>query len=399
MPAPAELFDPAAHEPLDATSWSEARALFTVDAIVASALDSYRAEQLWPIHPRDVESEDLARPCGYTSMYLGAAGVAWALERLGAASPIGANELVAAFEEAPDEKMTHGLLVGDVGVVVAAHRLDPLGGWDDRLERSVRDAISRPEQELMWGTAGSVLAALTVFRETHDQRWRVVAKEAIEDLWSSWKLDDELSCRIWTQDLYGSIRRFLGPIHGYAGNAMALLAAPDLLGEERLEELRHECAALTTRTARASDELVNWAPLVEVPAGAALDRVQLCHGAPGMIIGLDRVPAGFDPHLDELFLAGGELTWRAGPLCKGSNICHGTAGNGFAFLKLFSRTGDELWLERARAFATHAIGQRERDLERFGQGHHSLWTGDLGLAFYLRACVNGLSELELLERL
>ncbi len=36
------------------------------------------------------------------------------------------------------------------------------------------------------------------------------------------------------------------------------------------------------------------------------------------------------------------------------------AGNGFAFLELFRRTGDELWLDRARRFAIHAIEQSER---------------------------------------
>jgi lantibiotic modifying enzyme len=59
--------------------------------------------------------------------------------------------------------------------------------------------------------------------------------------------------------------------------------------------------------------------------------------------------------LTQVLLAGGELTWRAGPLVKGAGLCHGTAGNGYAFLKLFARTGDERWLERARRFAMHAI--------------------------------------------
>jgi Lanthionine synthetase C-like protein len=51
------------------------------------------------------------------------------------------------------------------------------------------------------------------------------------------------------------------------------------------------------------------------------------------------------------------FTWAAGPLAKGSNICHGTGGNGYAFLNLYRRTQDDMWLERARAFAMTAIGQ------------------------------------------
>ena len=82
-----------------------------------------------------------------------------------------------------------------------------------------------------------------------------------------------------------------------------------------------------------------------------------------------------------------ELTWRAGPLRKGANLCHGTAGNGYAFLKLFARTGDELWLHRARAFGMHAIEQVERVTAAHGRGRHTLWTGDPGTALYLASCL------------
>jgi hypothetical protein len=94
-----------------------------------------------------------------------------------------------------------------------------------------------------------------------------------------------------------------------------------------------------------------------------------------------------EPRLDDLLWAGGELVWTVGPLAKGAGLCHGTAGNGYALLKLFRRTGDALWLERARAFAMHAIGQAERDLARYGRRQHSLWTGDPGLALYLWSCI------------
>jgi Lanthionine synthetase C-like protein len=73
---------------------------------------------------------------------------------------------------------------------------------------------------------------------------------------------------------------------------------------------------------------------------------------------------------EEPALAGGELTWHAGPLAKGSNLCHGTAGNAYAFLVLHRRSGDELWLDRARSFAMHAIGQVDRQPTRRPQSSH-----------------------------
>jgi hypothetical protein len=105
-----------------------------------------------------------------------------------------------------------------------------------------------------------------------------------------------------------------------------------------------------------------------------------------------------DDDLDALLLAGGEVTYAAGPLRKGANLCHGTAGNGFALLKLFTRTGDELWLERARRFALHAAGQVAAARERHGRGRYTLWTGDLGTARYLQACLAGTSDLTTIDR-
>jgi len=114
--------------------------------------------------------------------------------------------------------------------------------------------------------------------------------------------------------------------------------------------------------------------------------VQFCHGAPGFVICLGDLPSR---ELDDLLLGAGDLTWHAGPLAKGSNLCHGTGGNGYAFLKLFERTGDEHWLAKARAFAMHGIAQTEAHAREHGQMRYSLWTGDPGFAIYLQDCIRG----------
>jgi DUF1680 family protein len=116
--------------------------------------------------------------------------------------------------------------------------------------------------------------------------------------------------------------------------------------------------------------------------------VQWCHGAPGLVIALGALCDGTDPAFDALMTQAGALTWRAGPLRKGGGLCHGTAGNGYAFLRLFAQTEDERWLDRARRFAMHAVHQSEAAQQRHGDLRHSLWTGDIGVALYLRACKN-----------
>nr|WP_246312301.1 lanthionine synthetase LanC family protein [Aquabacterium terrae] len=101
--------------------------------------------------------------------------------------------------------------------------------------------------------------------------------------------------------------------------------------------------------------------------------------------------------LDALLTEAGEATWAAGPLAKGSNLCHGTAGNAYAFLVLLARTRDARWRERARAFAMHAIAQFEDETARFGRLRHSLWTGDIGLAIFLWDCLRERAQFPALD--
>src|SRR5207249_10245086 len=130
---------------------------------------------------------------------------------------------------------------------------------------------------------------------------------------------------------------------------------------------------------------VNWPQSVGAPRPARTAMLlQHCHGAPGMVTCL----AGLSEPIDDLLLEAGETVWNAGPLAKGAGLCHGTAGNGFAFLKLFELTQDELWLGRARRFATHALLQVERSRTKYGRGRYSLWTGDAGVAVYASQCVS-----------
>jgi hypothetical protein len=217
----------------------------------------------------------------------------------------------------------------------------------------------------MWGAPGTMLVAEAMLAWTGEERWDDAWQVSAERVLAARDADG-----LWTQDLYGRIFRFLGPAHGYAGIARALAnrGTPSELADLSPYVL-------------SEDGLANWNPTVDAEPREI--RVQWCHGAPGMVATLGDL-------LDlELALAGGELTWRAGPLAKGPGLCHGTAGNAYAFLVLHRRTGDEVWLDRARAFAMHAIGQVERERAVVGRGRYSLFVGDVGVALFLRHLLDG----------
>jgi lantibiotic modifying enzyme len=224
-----------------------------------------------------------------------------------------------------------------------------------------------------------MIAAQVLYERTGDPAWRAAWTASAERLLAQWHGD------LWQQDLYGRPAHVLGPAHGFAGNVFALTRG-DLLDADRRAEVERRAVATLVRFAERADGLCQWPTGAEPPGTPQPIRTQWCHGAPGIVATLAGLALG-DDLLGELLREGGELTWQAGPLRKGSLLCHGTAGNGFAFLKLFERTGDELWLHRARAFAVHAIEQVERMRAAHGRGRYSLWTGDPGTALYLHACL------------
>jgi hypothetical protein len=59
---------------------------------------------------------------------------------------------------------------------------------------------------------------------------------------------------------------------------------------------------------------------------------------------------------------------------------------------------EPLWLERARRLAMHAAAQVETGARQHGQGRHSLWTGDLGVACVLWNCIQGEAWFPMLDR-
>jgi hypothetical protein len=358
------LFSPEAHEALVDEPWSAERARAAIASIVADAEDSF--DDGWPLHPEDAEPDD-DPATRFRTVYIGGAGVVDALHRL---ARRGFVELrrdyvpylersLEASPDFPDEDPERSLWMGETGIRLVLQRLAPSPTNLERLAELIA-ANERDERcELMWGSPGTILAGRELGLDV---------TPSIE--WLRSQRDAE---GLWTQQLAAQSRRYVGPAHGFAGCALALGDGADVT--ETLQRLAVE-----------EDGLVNWPPVAgrQLDAnGDGLIRTQWCHGAPGMVATLAHLLDG------DLAVAGGELAWRAGPLRKGPGLCHGTAGNGYAFLALLERTGDEQWLTRARAFGTHSARQVEHERAKHGRGRYTLWTGDLGTALYLADCTDG----------
>src|SRR5262249_52187449 len=96
----------------------------------------------------------------------------------------------------------------------------------------------------MWGSPGTMLAArgigqLALWRESADR---------LRDAWEE--------SGLWTQELYGRSRRFLGPAHGFAGCVASLAYEPD-------DELHRRAGDVFNRYAIEENGLANWPPLAD----------------------------------------------------------------------------------------------------------------------------------------
>ena len=383
------LYDPAQFEPLGEEAWDEARVRDAVAAIVADVDAAFDPDELWPAHEWD--GWQAALPL--KNLYVGAAGVVWALHALGAHAPSRLDLAAAAVRalerrRAEPDFMTgetlpqppeSALLTGESGILLVAWELTGTTQFADDLLDLVRRNVDNEADDLMWGTPGTLLAAAAMHARTGEERWDLAARESAAALAARRDGDG-----LWTQRLWGGEFRSLDLVHGVAGNVRALLSVDD----PRNEPIRRETAELLAQRVHREDGLANWG---SDPQG----RLQCCVGAPGILVG------AWDVLDEELLLAGAELVWRAGAHGdgKGHGICHGTAGNGWALLKAFARTGDELWLERARRFAVHALAQADRLGAANGRRRFSLWTGDPGTALFAAACLDGDARYPLLDRL
>jgi hypothetical protein len=379
----------ARHAPLRPLRWNAGEASAAIEEIAADALAHFDDARFWPAHPQ----ED-GLPDGTTSFYVGATGVIWALDYL---RRIKATQASFDFTSVlPDliernraefsqlDYPAHGsLLFGDLGTALAVMRLRGEPALADAIYARTDANTTLAIRELMWGMPGSMLACIHMHEMTGEPRWRLLFETQAARLLS--ELEDTDLGPLWTQDLYGSHLRWLGPVHGYAGNMIPLLRGWDWLRAGQRAQIAAAVPKTLGRTAFRSPAGINW------PSRAAQDGkpprlCQHCHGAPGMVTTFADAP--FESNeMDDLLRKGGEFAWNAGPLVKGSNLCHGTGGNGYAFLKLYRRTREGIWLERARAFAMNAIAQCREARREFGRGRYSLWTGDVGLAIYLWDCL------------
>jgi len=180
------LFDRDRHEPLAAAAWDEGAARAAIGRIVDDTRARFTPDGLWPLHPNDVDGGSTAPEM---SLYVGAAGVIWALDHLAREGAIADGPAFA--EHLPEVQrrnrqvlesaawrqtlgpawQTRSWLLGDAGILFTRWKTAPSPAVLAALEAAIADNSDDPARELMWGAPGTMLAALALHRATGDARW------------------------------------------------------------------------------------------------------------------------------------------------------------------------------------------------------------------------------------
>lgn len=185
----------------------------------------------------------------------------------------------------------------------------------------------------------------------------------------------------------------LSLVHGLPGNLYLAMHFPELLARDStwLADVRAslDCVADCVDAERGILALLpsprSDALIARTRSERYTNRVHWCAGSPAAVFVFSRAYQVFG---DEAYLdvarRAADHTWRYGLLRKGNGICHGIAGNGYAFLALHRAASDGPSLDRALHFARHSLSERITSQQRTPDRPWSLYEGTLGtLCFYL----------------
>lgn len=259
------LYRPEAFEALTPARWRKGRVHDAIAAIVADVDDAFDDDALWPAD----EWDGWQTPLPLKNLYVGAAGVVWALgalrDRGFAPSRLDLSSVawrtLQARRARPDlmigielpEPAQASRLEGETGILTVLWLQEPDGAVADELHQLVHANVDNAADELMWGSPGTMLVARAMLEWTGEDRWAEAWRLSAAAL-----LDRRDEDGLWSQRLYGETNRNLGPIHGAVGNVLALLRGGELLAEENRSALMRETATVLARTAVVEGGRANW---------------------------------------------------------------------------------------------------------------------------------------------
>jgi len=209
------------HYSLSEQEWDPQRVSDIVDRIGQRTVKQWADHGAWWPHPLD----DFNAPPG---LYIGASGVVWALDALqrggAAVPPFDARSVLLAELDSVREaggKLPYSdnepwLIGGTAPIHMLLYRLSEDPAHADAVHEALSRNTEQPCRELMWGMAGSMIAAAHMHRLTGEARWGALFRAQAEKLLADAR--DSGPGLLWDIDLYRTVSPMLGLVHGFGGN-------------------------------------------------------------------------------------------------------------------------------------------------------------------------------------
>lgn len=246
--------------------------------------------------PNDADPGDAGEQHTSYPLYHGACGVMWALHHLQSVGAARLSRSYAPYVDAllplnrawlgndnPEQHASY--LLGDTGILLLSERLNPSPHTADRLQALIAGNLDNPARELMWGSPGTMLAALFLHELNAEARWADLFQRSARKLWSQLLWSDEHQCHYWTQDVYGRQSSYLDVVHGFVATASPLIRGRHLLEADEWRAWQDCIDNTVRRSATLEDGRASWPALLNTPEGQSPRMLmQFCHGAPGFAI-------------------------------------------------------------------------------------------------------------------
>jgi len=126
------------------------------------------------------------------------------------------------------ERERASYLMGETPVWLLEYAQTGSAAAADRLAELIEGNVKHPARELMWGSPGTLLAALFMHQRTTQPRFAELFRRTAAMLWSQLEWSEAYGCRYGTQQLYGQVSGYMDAVHGFAGNRHPTLAPPTL---------------------------------------------------------------------------------------------------------------------------------------------------------------------------
>ena len=343
--------------------------------------------------------------CSKHPLYDGACGVLWALDYLEAVEAaalsrshaVDLDELLArnrALLEAATEPNRASFLLGDTPIRMLSFGAAPTDDVAQALDALIAGNTGHPARELMLGSPGTLLAALSLYERTGNKRWSDLFRLTAGRLWSQLEWSPERDVFLLDAAVVRPALHLSWCRARFRGYRLAIGPGAQPAGRRRMGRpggLHRQYGAARGRSTRCARQLVAGARRRERCSKEAASVLPWSAG----LRHLSRKPAEHGAR---------RLAARRG----GDHLGGGTAHQGFQPVSwhrrqwirlcgLYQRTHDSMWLQRARSFAMHGIAQTEDGAHTHGQFRYSLWTGDLGFAIYLWDCLRAQAQFPTLD--